>query len=212
MRHEFLFFLVLSVIAGAGCAGNSVRGAPELEPDEVIARIDELDSRPDWLIESKPFHIEDEQVISLGQTEIPADHRLDAAYRIAQNNAEAAVAGAIERKLEFIFQNAEEGTAMDATRTRFIGAEISRLVASSIRPGRRYWERVAYSTDAGRRLTKYRVYATVQMPEADFRQAIVDALRRNSGRLGLSAEFAEKVDRQWDRLTEPDRVMEVETE
>jgi len=81
--------------------------------------------------------------------------------------------------------------------------EATRLVTSSMRPGKRYWEKVAYSTDGGRRLTKYRVFSTVEMPEDDFKQAVMDAIRRASGKAGLSADFADKVSRQWDRFTAP---------
>lgn len=201
MRH-LNAFLLLGVFGLWGCAESPVRSQPELDPDRVIARSDDLDSRPAWLDETSPFRVEGQRVISLGETEIPVDHRLDAAYRIAENNATAAVAGAIERRVAFIFQNAEEGTALDANRVRFIGGEASRLVASSIQPGRRYWEKVAYSGSYGRRLVKYRVFASVEMPEADFRRAIVEALRRNAGRAGLSAEFAEKVNEHWNRLAD----------
>jgi hypothetical protein len=189
----------------SGCADGPVRpSSPEANPDQVISRIDELSSRPDWLTESKPFMIESGTVVSLGQTEIPSDHRIDAAYRIAQNNADAAIAGAIEKRLEFIFQNAEEGTGFDARQARYIGAQVSRLVTSSMSPGKRYWEKVAYSTDSGRRLTKYRVFTTVEMPEDDFKRAILDALRRAEGKAGLSADFADKVNQQWNTFTAPE--------
>jgi hypothetical protein len=148
--------------------------------------------------------MDSDRVVSLGGTEIPVDHRIDAAYRIAENNAQAAIAGAIEKRLEFIFQNAEEGTAVDQTQARFIGSEATRLLASSLHPGHRYWEKVAYTTDSGRRLTKYRVFATVEMPQEEFRRAILDAARRAAGKTGLSADFAEKVNQQWDRFTAPE--------
>lgn len=192
-------FLLLSSCAEA----PFVPGAPEEAPDRVLSRIDDLDSRPDWLHESEPFVVDSDRVVSLGATEIPSDHRVDAAYRIAENNAQASIAGAIEKKLEFIFQNAEEGTAVDQTQARFIGAEATRLMTSSMRPGRHYWEKVAFTTDSGRRLTKFRVFATVEMPQDDFKRAILDAARRASGRAGLSTEFAQKVNEQWDRFTAP---------
>jgi hypothetical protein len=140
----------------------------------------------------------------MGETEIPGDHRLDAAYRIAQNNAAAGMSSAIERKLEFMFQNAEEGTSIDARQARFIGAEVSRLVSNSLRPGKRYWEKVVHFSDYGARETKYRVFATVEMPESDFKKAIVDALRRREGKAGLSAEFTDKVNEEWNRIMAPE--------
>lgn len=196
------FFWITSGLAG--CAHSPlVSDSPEDAPERVIARIDELESRPDWLSESEPFSLDSERVVSLGGTEIPADHRVDAAYRIAENNAGASIAAAIERKLEFLFQNAEEGTGFNGTQARFIGAEATRLITSSMRPGKRYWEKVAFTTDAGRRLTKYRVFATMEMPQEEFKRAVLDAIKRASGKGGLSADFADKVSRQWDRFTAP---------
>jgi hypothetical protein len=178
--------------------------------DKVVERIDEMSSRPDWLRESMPFIISDGLVVSQGQTEIPADHRLDAAFRVATNNAIAGMCGAIERKLEFIFQNSEEGTGLDSRQVRYIGAEATRLVASSIKPGKHYWEKVVHYSAAGAHQTKYRVFATVEMQEDEFKQAIMDALRHRAGKVGLSAEFVDKVDEQWDRLSSPERTAEAE--
>jgi hypothetical protein len=198
-RATLLIFLVTA--AATGCAEMPTRQTPEFDPDYVIERSDDLEARPEWLMESTPFFIDSGTVVSLGETEIPASHRIEAAYRIAENNAAASISGAIQKKLDFIFQNAEEGTALDAAQVRFVGGEASRLVTSSIQPGRHYWEKIGYTNEAGRRLLKYRVWATVEMPENDFRQAIVDAIRRTAGKTGLSEDFASKVHDQWDALT-----------
>src|SRR5688572_6854774 len=126
---------VSAVLVVAGC--SSSRPNAENTPDQVVSRIDDVSSRPSWLKESVPFQVKDGQVTSLGSTQIPGDHRVEAAYRIASNNAKAAISNAIESRLEFILQSAEEGTG-DSTQARFIGAEASKLVSSSIRPGARY--------------------------------------------------------------------------
>lgn len=205
LMHYRLLTIAAFLQLICGCSGSPVNEEFDAQPDRVIERIDQRESRPTWLDESTPFLIDNARVISLGETEIPADQRLDAAYRIAQNNASAAVASAIERKLEFIFQNAEEGTGVDARQVRFIGAEVTRLVTSSLRPGKRYWEKVVSTIGPGRHLVKYRVFATVELPEADFKRAIEEALRRNAGKAGISADFAGKVDQQWERITATDR-------
>ena len=201
MRIATIPFLLLTAYLASGCAEMPQR--PEFDPDYVIERIDGLESRPDWLMESRPFVVENGTVTSLGQTEIPSDHRLEAAYRIAENNAAATISGAIQKKLDFIFQNAEEGTGLDRSEVRFVGGEASRLLTSSMHPGKRYWERIAYANSAGRVVTKYRVFATLEMPEDDFRAAIVNALRQTSQRTGISEEFADKVNDRWDELTSP---------
>jgi len=174
----------------------------EVEPDRVISRMDEMSSRPDWVTESELFKIEKGVVTSIGMTTIPASDRVEAAYRIAQNNAKSAIAGAIEQKLEFILQNAEEGTSVNSTQVRYIGAEASKLVTSSIRPGKTYWEKIATTLDSGERVTQYKVFTTVVMPEEDFKRAIFDAIKRSQGKGGLSKDFAQKVDEHWDKFVE----------
>lgn len=199
MKTIAVLFLLL--LAGCSTAVKNPTKA-EIEPDKVISRIDDLSSRPDWVQESEPFRIEKGLVVSTGMTTIPASDRVEAAYRIAQNNAKAAIAGAIEQKLEFIFQNAEEGTSINATQARYIGAEASNLVTSTIKPGKNYWEKVATTQDSGERLTQYKVFSTVIMPEDEFKRAIFEAIKKSQGKGGLSKDFAKKVDAQWDKFVE----------
>lgn len=196
-------YLLPLFILAAGCS-SAVKNPTksEIEPDKVISRIDDLSSRPDWVKESEPFRIEKGAVISTGITTIPGSDRVEAAYRIAQNSAKAAIASAIEQKLEFIFQNAEEGTALSSTQARYIGAEAASIVTSSIKPGKNYWEKIATTQDSGERITQFKVFSTVTMPEGDFRQAIFDAIKKAQGKGGLSKDFAQKVNAHWDKFTE----------
>lgn len=197
-------FAIGSLMVFSACSSGPQVRNPETEPDKTISRIDDLDERPDYIRESEMFRIEDGLVISTGMTTIPVSDRVEAAFRISQNNAKSAIAGAIEQRLEFIFQNAEEGTSIGSTQARYIGAEASKLVTSSIRPHKNYWEKVATTTDSGERVTQYKVFSTVTMPEADFKRAVLDAIRRAQGKGGLSQEFAKKVDAHWDQFTNAD--------
>lgn len=173
-----------------------------LEPGEkVIFRIDELSSRPSWLKESEPFKIEDGKVVSLGQATIPGADVVEAAYRIAENNAKASISGAIEQRLDFVFQNAVEGTSIDTQAAKYIGAEASKITTSSLKLKNRYWEKVASTNENGKTSLTYKVFATVEMNEADFKQAILEAIRKSQGKGGISKEFAAKVDQHWDKFT-----------
>lgn len=198
MRTTAILFLIF--LAGCSTAVKNPTKA-EIEPDRVVSRIDDLSSRPGWVQESEPFRIEKGVVISTGMTTIPTSDRVEAAYRIAQNNAKSAIAGGIEQKLEFILQNAEEGTSINSTQARYIGAEASSLVTNSIRPGKNYWEKVASTQDSGERITQFKVFSTVTMPEEDFKKAIFDAIRKAQGKGGLSKDFAQKVNEHWDKFT-----------
>lgn len=174
--------------------------ASEVQPDKVLSRINGLNSRPEWLNEEKSFEIKGGKLVSMGQTTIPGDNRVEAAYMIAENNAKGSICAAIENRLDFIFQQAEESTAIDSIQIRRIGAEACKLTTSSLRPGHRYWEKVAVTADSGDRTTRYKVFATVEMPEQEFKKAILDTARRRQGKDGLSEDFAKKVDERWDQF------------
>lgn len=201
MKVAILGFIAFNLVA-CGSAQKSIEG--QISPDVVLSRIDGLTERPSWLKESEPFRVESGRVVSTGIATIPADHRVEAALRISQNNAKAAIAGAIESRLSFVFQNAEEGTALDSTQARHIGAEASELVSNSIRPYRQYWEKVAMTTDSGERVTRYKVFSSVSMPEEDFKRAIIDAARKRQGKSGLSTDFAKKVNDHWEKFVNTD--------
>lgn len=195
MKCIFRSLLALSVLACAACSSVSMK-------DQVIARSDDLSARPEWVKDSETFTVSKGTVYMLGSTTIPATSSPDRAYRIAENNAKQGLSSAIEQKLDFVFQNAEEGTEIGSDQTRFIGMEASKLVTSAIRPSNRYWEKVVTVTGANAddKAVVYRVYARVAMPEKEFKKAIERAIAK-AQKKGLSADFAKKVDAQWDRFT-----------
>lgn len=197
MKKAVRIFYVFAAVVGLSACASTPK-------DTVLARSDDLSSRPDWVSEEETFKIEKGTVYMLGTHEMPvAGKRVSTGYRIAENNAKAGLSGAIEQRLNFIFQNAEEGDSMGADQTRFIGGETSKLVASSIRPANRYWEKVSVVVDAdGTRDVIYRIFVRVSMPEADFKKAIQEAIKRNAGKKGISEDFAKKVDAHWDQMSE----------
>ena len=79
----------------AGCSSTPKNSTPENMPDKVFSRINDLSSRPEWLNEEKPFEFKNSNVVFLGQTTIPGDNRVEAAYMIAENNAKGAICRAI---------------------------------------------------------------------------------------------------------------------
>ena len=192
-----IFYVLAAILTLSACASNALK-------DEILARSDDLQARPQWASEEKTFTIEKGEVYIMGRHEMPvAGKRLTTGYRIAENNAKAGFAGAIEQRLNFVFQNAEEGDEIGAEQTRFIGSEASKLVASAIRPANRYWEKVAVVTNAqGDREVMYRIFVRVSMPEADFKKAIQDAIKRNAGKKGISEDFAKTVEKHWSEMSE----------
>ncbi len=197
---QFVMTIHFGLLFGCG-SKQTVDIANDEGGDRVLARIDQLSQRPNWLKESEPFRIESGNLISLGISTIQGSDRVEAGYRIAQNNAKASIANAIEQRLEFIFQNAEEGSSMNSTQARYIGAEAASLVSNSIRPFKNYWEKLSTLTENGDRMIIYRVFSTVTMPETDFKKAVFEAIRRVQNKGGLSKDFGQKVDAHWNKFT-----------
>lgn len=204
-----ILILAMVAIGIVGCSSQptttnnqqaSNKVADIATPDQVLSRIDNLKERPTWLKESEPFKIDNGMVYVLGKATIGGDDRIEAAYRIAENNAKIALSSAIEQRLDSVFQNAEEGTGFDKVQSRYIGSEATKLATSSIQLDKRYWEKYSSVSNSGERILRYDVFSYVKMPEADFKRAIIAAANKRQGKAGLSPEFKEKVEAQWDRI------------
>lgn len=184
----------------SACSTTPKNPTPENMPDQVISRIDDLKSRPEWVQESKPFRIDSDTVASQGFAQIPSDHNLNAAYRICFNNSKTHIANAIEQKLEVLFQQSNEGTELDSATAQFIGSEMSSLSTSSIRSTKQYYEKVATTADSGERKTVYKVFCLSEMPVADFKKHLYQAMKKAENKGKISASFQQKVDAQWNRF------------
>lgn len=174
--------------------------ANNIGEERIISRIDEMKSRPDWLKESEPFRVEGGKVLSLGQTTIPASDNLAAAYRIAESNSKAGISHSISQRLDYVFQDAQEGTALDSTQSRYIGATASQLTTTALKTSKRYWEKVAVVQEGGQVTIQYRVFVLSEMDEPQFKTAVLDAIRKAQGKQGVSADFAKRVAQHWDKF------------
>lgn len=191
--------IVSTCLLFVACSSLPEKAGLQKPKEEILSRIDGLSSRPEWVNESEPFQVKNGLVSNVGMASVPGDSRIEAAYRVAANNGKAEISKAIEQRLSFVFQNAEEGTSFDATQVRYIGAEASELTSSSFKISKQYWEKVFSVDEHGQTKTFYRVYSLIQMPEPEFKRAIMEAADRRKGK-GLSKDFKEKVNKHWDQF------------
>ena len=201
MKKKIMIFALPLLAAACSSAPKTEMEkavATNIGEERVISRIDGMSSRPDWLKESQPFQVVDGKVSSLGMSVISINDNLSAAYRIAENNAKSSISHAIEQRLDYVFENAEEGTGF-SSQARYIGSEASKLTSSNLQLKYRYWEKVAVQGQ-NEVTVQYRVFVLSQMDEPQFKAAITDAIRKSQGKQGISAEFAKKVDAHWDRF------------
>jgi hypothetical protein len=198
MKRFILTIIPLAMIVFQACSSTPpVKG---YQDDETLSTVNNS-RQPDWADETKPFVIKSGRVYSVGVTTLRGSDRPEAGGRIAENNARANFAKAIENRMEFVFQNSEENADTDSTQARYIGSEVSSLTSHSMTVEGHWWKRYAQSQEDGSRKIYYKVYSLVAMPENDLRKAI-DAAINKVGDKKLSQSFQAKVDAQWDRFVE----------
>ena len=202
MNKTNLFIASLVALTFFSCSSQKEAVRENNSPSEtVISRIDAMPSRPAWLKESEPFSVEGSKLVALGSATIPGNHRLEAAFRIAENNAKNIFSNSISQKLSYVFQNAEEGTSMEGNTSSFIGGEVSRLVTSSLRLKNRYWERVHVINENGAPSLIYKVFATVSMEDSEFRSTLDRVLKKAEAKNEISPGMVKKIEKHWDELT-----------
>ncbi|OQW48517.1 MAG: hypothetical protein A4S09_04890 [Proteobacteria bacterium SG_bin7] len=165
-------------------------------PDKVLSRIDNMEERPNWVKESEPFYVERGTVYSLGITTIREDQRVEAAYRVASNNAKHVVSQAITQRLSYVFQRGEENEGFNDVTSKYIGAEASELTTSHLKPSRYYWEKVSQSEN-GQRQIVYKVFALVTIPEVEFKKSVIAAAKKAEGGGKVSKDFDDKLQEHW---------------
>ncbi len=195
------YLISIMALLVAACSSVDKQNQNLAEPDVVLSRIDNMSERPNWIKESEIMTVQDGYVYFTGTQSSPVDSNVEQLYRVAELNAKSGIAKAIEQKLQFVFQNAEEGYSMDASQARFMGMEATEIMKTgSIRPYKKYWEKILTTNGDGQRVQKIQMFAIVRIPEADFKKAILDAARKREGKGGLSEDFAKKVNSQWDEI------------
>ena len=189
---KFLVATSLSIMLAACGGGVSMS-------DKVIARSDDVSSRPSWAKESTPLTKKGSDLYFLGQSRIPAEKaNVSMGYRIAENNAKNAIAAAIHQNLTYMFQNAEEGTSYDASQVQFVSTESAKALMSKVTVSDRYWEKVLSSVNAyNDKEMFYSIYTRVKINENDMKKAIDNTLNKAKG---ISSDFKKKADEQWDSM------------
>lgn len=193
--------LTLGMLGITACSSSSVK-EPDLShigEEEVIQTYGKDDS----LKGAQPFRVDGGNIVSTGFVSFSADgNRAEAGIKMAQMNARADMARAIENKIENFAQLAEEGVSIDNAQLRSITSEISKLTANDIRPRNVYYEKVRVISDAGTPRTEYRIWAEAIVSESAFKQHIARALRGETRKPTFSKAFQEAVDQNWKKVVE----------
>jgi hypothetical protein len=192
MKNLKMSGVLLSLVLLVSCSSVVIQ-------DKVISRSDELSSRPAWVKESNTLTVEKDVVYIMGQAKIPAENaNISQGYRVAENNAKVSLAGSIEQRLNYAFQNAEEGLDVNQNQIKYVSAEAAKISVSNLKPSNRYWEKVLSVVDgSGKTEMFYTLFARMQIKESDLKKAIDNTMNKNKG---ISDEFKKQVDQQWDKI------------
>lgn len=149
--------------------------------EKTVVRMKGHDEAPEWASLSKSTYVKSDRLYSVGFTEVNANARISAAFRISDNNARFEISREVTDDMAFIFQNLEEGLDDSGTLARFYGTEVSKLIVQNIRQEKRYWEKVQSFDDSGERVYKLRLYSLVSIRKSDLKKAIKTTLDQGKG-------------------------------
>lgn len=199
MKSSILTISFLTLLTA--CSSNPVQQQfdEEAAKDKIIDRSDELSKRPEWVNESESYSVKGGNIYSLGVTTIKGDQQIDAAYRIAENNAKAVFSKAIEQKLEYFLQSAKEGMDIGTDVNRYISTEVSKLSSSGIIVSNKYWEKYITTESSGLKVARYRVFVRVMIAESILKDQVFKALNKSSG-VAQTQEFKKSLEKKWEEI------------
>lgn len=199
MKKIVLFVLALTLVA---CSTPQPKlGLSNVGKEVVVSSMND-ESMPSWVKRSseKSLYEDDGNVIAVSMNVLPNESRIDAGFKMGELSAKAAMAKALESHVEYFAQAADEGFGLGDQTIHAITTETAKITASNMRPGRRFYQRVAVTDDSGNPKTELRLWTEITMTKEEFRKAMVNAARRAPGKPAFSEAFARQVDKNFEAL------------
>lgn len=189
-----LVFTMVGILAACSSTPTGVLDLKHIGEEEVLQTY----GKADELKKALPFVVDSGTVVATGFVSLPGDGtRPEAGIKMAQMNARAELAKAVQLKIENFAQLSEEGVSADTTQLRGIATEVAKLTANDLRPRKTFYEKVRVISDSGVPRTEYRVWAEITCSEDQFKRHVMDAIRGQNGKASFSKEFAQTVDANW---------------
>jgi hypothetical protein len=191
-----VFYILLVLVSGCASAPktNSYR------PDQVVGRMDELGSRPEWATESINVITQGEKIRFIGVAEVPADSRIQAAFKMSDSSARGVVANKVETSVTKIVENSEAGLSMEDQSLKSLIKEVSRVSLKNVDIKNRYWEKVVRTSSDGSESMIMKVFSLIEISERDMKKMLLTANRASQS---SSKDIRNKVENlirdQWDQ-------------
>jgi hypothetical protein len=164
MKHLILLTITLTF---ASCSSLS---------EKTIARMDD-DSKPSWATQEKALNVKDGKMQILGFSELDADAKISAGYRMADSMARGELSKMVENQFSSMFQNLEEGTTDDGNLSRYYASEVSRNMLRELKISKRYWEKVETFDRDGAKTYRLRVYSLAEIPESHYKKLVREKIQ-----------------------------------
>lgn len=158
--NNFIFLLLALILVS--CSSLS---------EKTISRMDG-ESKPSWATQEKALTIADGKMYILGFSELDADSKISAAYRMADSQARGELSKMVENQFSSIFQNLEEGTNDEGTLSRYYASEVSKNMLRELKISKRYWEKVQTIDRDGAPMFRLRVYSLAEIPESHYKKLV----------------------------------------
>lgn len=167
--------------------------------EKVLSRIDDLSSRPDWFKESQDIEDKGDKVIFWGRSTLKRGERIETGYKISELSAKSKIANYVSERINSITQGAEEVSDQDRGIFREVITQKSKVRLSEVKNGKRYWEKVLIHSRDEDGEVEFRVFQSVEIKKSDLAKLVKESLE---GTKGLSDEFKQKVDAEWDKVAQ----------
>lgn len=192
----------------AGCASSPKSDAPEsietpeYAPDKVIGRSDELSKRPDWVSETVSVQKDGSKIRIIGASEVPADSRVQAAFKLSDAATRGNLAGKIETNVIKIVEAHETGLGMDDQQLRALVREVSQASFKNVDIKSRYWEKIIRTQSTREKQAVMKVFSLIELSESELKKLFVEAAKKaKSAPKKSAAQFASILDQHWDEAS-----------
>jgi hypothetical protein len=155
--------------------GFVIMSCSSLPKESILAQMEDRD-RPEWASLEKAITSKDGKLLIVGFSELDADAKISAGYRMADNAARNELSKIINNQFSSIFQNLEEGVTDDGNLSRSYASEVSKTALRELRITKRYWEKVQSFDRDGEKTYRLRIYTLAEIPEAQYKKLIRERL------------------------------------
>lgn len=156
------FTALLALTLFASCSSLS---------EKTISRMDG-ESKPSWATQEKALTVDNGKMHILGFTELDADAKVSAAFRMSDSQARGELSKMVENQFSSIFQNLEEGVNDEGTLSRYYASEVSKNMLRELKISKRYWEKVQAIDRDGAPTYRLRVYSLAEIPESHYKKLV----------------------------------------